>query len=243
MYSYLGLQNISKLTKYSSFIKSISLIRLPGFSGPCIQIRYRTSQYSDQLFIDFGLRCPAHIASSTEKRKSSFFAGRLAAKVGMGALGVSEEDVGVGPRGEPLWPKTVSASLSHTDDTAMCILSCGQYRLGIDVERPMNVTDSYEVKKMIMTKFEQQYFSKFSFGKNCLTTILFSAKECLYKALYPEVQSYFDFLDVETIRVDLLCSEITFRLCKNLCAILPMNTNVVIKWSTFEDIVTYTPNS
>uniref|UniRef100_UPI0026F03213 4'-phosphopantetheinyl transferase family protein n=1 Tax=Lonsdalea britannica TaxID=1082704 RepID=UPI0026F03213 len=51
-----------------------------------------------------------------------------------------------------------------------------------------------------------------------LLTLAFSAKESLYKALYPQVKHYFDFLDVKLVTLDNVRHTFTLEL---LCDLSP----------------------
>lgn len=157
----------------------------------------------------------------------------------MRALGVPEEDIGIGPRGEPLWPPGVSGSMSHTAQAAVCLLALGQHRVGVDVENLLSPAHASEIQRLIMSPAEQTYLAGFNDQQHLLTTIVFSAKECLYKALYPEVRSYFDFLDAEVVQVD--CGRLTLGLRKSLTKSLPTATMIVIHWQAGREVMTYTP--
>lgn len=229
------------------FIASLTTRELPGFSGVCLECRYREEFYTDDLFAVLGVYFPAQIRTAATVRKAAFLAGRLAAKHGLRALGIPEEVVGIGAHGEPLWPGTVSASISHcagsqTLGMALCLLSRGEHRIGVDVEEVMSSAVLSEIKGLILSNAEQRYIATFHGEESSrLATIIFSAKECLYKALYPEVRVYFDFLDVETVKIDFTDSQITLRLLKSLSENLPLGEKIMITWQPGEKVVTYTP--
>jgi len=229
------------------FIASLTTRELPGFTGVCLECRYREQFYADHLFAALGVHFPEQIRAAAAIRKAAFLAGRLAAQHGFRVLGVPKQVVGIGPNGEPLWPEAVSASISHTagnhpTGVAICILSWGRHRVGVDVEDFLSAAVLSEVKELILTPAEQRYIATLN-GKECqVATILFSGKECLYKALYPEVRAYFDFLDAEAIKLDFTNSQITFCLVKALSLSLPPGTRVVIAWQVGEEeVVTYVP--
>ena len=51
---------------------------------------------------------------------------------------------------------------------------------------------------------------------NELLTLTFSAKESLFKALYPQVRCYFDFLDARMVAVDMQRQTFVLALLKTL---------------------------
>ena len=98
-----------------------------------------------------------------------------------------------GERGEPLWPNTVTGSLSHSETIVAAAggLSLDYYGIGLDIENAERSIDS-KIGDIICTEHERERCSSV---KQLLS--LFSAKEAFYKAVFPVWKRYIAFRDVE----------------------------------------------
>ena len=107
--------------------------------------------------------------------------------------------------GCPIWPEGLVGSISHTDAFATAAVApAGVARgLGVDVEPPMSREAADEVARLVASEAETRRVAQAA-GLNRLEslTVIFSAKESLFKALYPPSRRHFDFLDCEVIRID-----------------------------------------
>jgi len=245
-------RNCYDFQKYENapFVGGMALRELPRFLGVCVECRYHVEWYSDDLFAVFGILCPSEIRRAETGRKAAFLAGRIAAQSGLELIGAPQWDVGTGAGGEPIWPPMVRGSISHssrlglTGDSgvAVCALSREQGRVGVDVERLISYEDVMEIGRLVLTPKEQNRWGGCSDeqSKRLLFTITFSAKECLYKALYREVKAYFDFQDVEAVCFDCFRGQAVFRLRKSLTTDLPVGSWFGVFWlEKGEEILTY----
>lgn len=132
-----------------------------------------------------------------EKRKESFYLGRLAAHRALIQAGFSAYWViSSGLKGEPIWPKGLLGSISHTEELALAVVTANKniLALGIDLELQ---------KRKIPLKLKERICSKSEIAwceleqENLRTLIIFSAKESIYKALYPLCNKFFGFKAVE----------------------------------------------
>lgn len=89
----------------------------------------------------------------------------------------------------PIWPKGFIGSISHSKNLVAVALSQDSKHLGIDLE---NIG---RMKNEVFNKISIEEDLKFVNGlsEEELMTLIFSAKEALYKALYPEVKKFFGF--------------------------------------------------
>lgn len=106
-------------------------------------------------------------------------------------IGASTREVLTGEGGQPLWPESIVGSIAHTDAHALvAVAPIAQYRgIGVDVEGAGQVTS--HLGELLITPREQ------SLHVNRDLTLIFSAKEACYKLLYPTVETYVDFREVE----------------------------------------------
>lgn len=133
------------------------------------------------------------------KRQAEFVAGRLCANQCLGQLSVSPiPKILRGYRGCPVWPSPLKGSISHTNGIAVAVVTQASTisSIGIDIEKTLNETATKEVANLVLTSADQSRYvncQKSNMSLEQYTTYLFSAKEAIYKALFPLVQHFFDF--------------------------------------------------
>ncbi len=154
-----------------------------------------------------GLSLPAALECAVPKRKIQFLAGRFCAREAIERLG-SISYGGALPRdsdGCPVWPEDLVGSISHTDASATAAIarSAEARGLGVDVEFVMSREAADEVAPLVASEDETRRAAQAA-GLNWLEslTLIFSAKESLFKALYPPSRRHFDHLDCEVVRID-----------------------------------------
>lgn len=139
----------------------------------------------------------AGIASAVERRQREFAIGRLAARLAIERLGSLAEPgpIPIGPGREPRWPPGHVGSISHTRDVVAAAVGRADTvpSIGIDVATDGSV--ARELHRRILTSSEQAFAA--ANPDLDVATITFSAKEALYKALYPVHACWLGFLDVE----------------------------------------------
>ncbi len=163
--------------------------------------------FRDEDFNAGGIYFPPALYPAAQKRKAEYLAGRLAARRAMAGLGLPVQPVLSAEDRSPCWPHGLTGSISHRSAdgyiTAFCLLGRHSVvrRLGIDCETVMSAEVCQAVKGQFADHAEQSLLATESSRQMiplpALYTLLFSAKETLFKALYPEVRRYFDFLAAE----------------------------------------------
>jgi enterobactin synthetase component D len=182
--------------------------------------QFDKSLFRDELFAQLGIHFPQNLAKAVDKRKSEFLAGRYCAAKAMENCGLPVVDIGIGEKREPLWPPGTTASISHSKNHAVCLLSDAPTTLGlgIDIEIVMPEERAEKLHCMIVDADELQFLQHIELPFNHALTLVFSAKESLYKTLYPQVRRYFDFLDAKIIHLDIVQKTFTLQLKKDLSA-------------------------
>ncbi|WP_336666429.1 enterobactin synthase subunit EntD [Enterobacter mori] len=148
----------------------------------------------------------AELSHAGRKRKADHLAGRLAA-----AYALNERTIpGIGPSGEPLWPDGISGSITHSGTEAMAVVAPYPALIGIDSEAILAENEAREIKDGIIDAQEERVLSRSCYPFALALTLVFSAKESLFKALFPKVKSYMGFdsaritmLDKETLMLAL----------------------------------------
>ncbi|WP_061709490.1 enterobactin synthase subunit EntD [Pseudenterobacter timonensis] len=142
----------------------------------------------------------ALLANAGRKRKTDHLAGRIAA-----AHALPDHTVpGIGPGGEPLWPDGISGSITHSGTQAMAIVTQHPALIGIDCETIPPENEAREIKDGIIDTEEETVLSRSGYPFALALTLVFSAKESLFKALFPQVQAFMGF---EAARVTMLDEE------------------------------------
>lgn len=140
---------------------------------------------------------PASVQRSALKRRLEFCLGRLAARAALADWGLAHHVVDVGPDREPLWPEGIVGSISHVSDTAIAVAAPVQraLRVGIDIETVIDRSIAATLARQVLTPEERQLLelTEFDAGFAPRLTLAFSAKESLFKALFPSVRSFFGF--------------------------------------------------
>ncbi len=129
------------------------------------------------------------------RRKAEFIAGQRCAREALCAV----TDIGTatsphrGADGLPLWPQGTTGSISHSNGYAIAVAaqSSRYYALGIDIEMLQNEKEAIKIAALVLTQNELEKLPQDN--KALAVTAAFSAKESLYKALYPHIYRFYDF--------------------------------------------------
>lgn len=179
---------------------------------------------------------PHSLRRASKKRQQEFIAGRYCALRALQGAG-HELDVEL-PIGEdrlPIWPTGWTGSISHCTSVTMAMAGQASLHssLGVDVEEWMDAHVARSTQSEIGLPGEIALFHDLS--PHHALTLLFSAKEALYKALYPLVRQFFDFKAVQAINVTE--STLTLRLCIDLGERWPCGSDLVVTYAVFPDHV------
>ncbi|MBO2912706.1 enterobactin synthase subunit EntD [Enterobacter sichuanensis] len=141
----------------------------------------------------------AELANAGRKRKAEHLAGRIAA-----AHALPDHTVpGIGPSGEPLWPEGISGSITHSGTQAMAVVvRHPDARVGIDCEAILPDSEAREIQDGIIDAQEAMCLTRSGYPFALALTLTFSAKESLFKALFPQVKNFMDFDCARITRLD-----------------------------------------
>ncbi|CAM3420421.1 4'-phosphopantetheinyl transferase family protein [Parendozoicomonas haliclonae] len=133
------------------------------------------------------------------KREIEFYAGRVCVQNCYAAFGLYHvlpiPDICTISRA-PQWPEGFTGSISHCSGLAVAIVShnTSYSSLGIDIEQVPTQERAVDLADMVLTNREHTYRPlELNFSE--WFALVFSAKESLYKMLYPITRCQFDFLD------------------------------------------------
>ncbi|WP_213989866.1 4'-phosphopantetheinyl transferase superfamily protein [Sodalis sp. dw_96] len=163
--------------------------------------RFDTLRYRDADYALHGIALPPSIADAARKRRSEYLAGRVVAAQVLRALGAGSFPLPAGKDRAPCWPEHLQGSLSHNATLAVCLgrrLPRQEVRgVGIDVETLIPDARATELWPGIISTEELHLLEGATLPFAVGLTLAFSAKESLFKALYPLVKRYFDFQDAK----------------------------------------------
>lgn len=166
-----------------------------------------------------GIVLPPGLANAVLKRKVEFAAGRCCAMQALQALGYGgRETLPIGQHRAPLWPEGFVGSISHGDGQALAVAAASRDwgGIGIDIERLLDHDAAQPLVPYLMTPAELDIGSAAGMSLERWLTVVFSAKESLFKALYPYVGRYFDFLDAEVCALQPARDALTLQLATTL---------------------------
>lgn len=192
-----------------------------------LHIRHYNVQYfASEIFATQGIDYPESVRRSVTKRQSEFLAGRICARDALLDTDLIEENVptiDIGSHRSPVWPKGYLGSISHTSSIAACVVARqDQFRyLGLDIEQIVDQSTLADIASMVGKGAEWNLFNRNQAEQKPTTelseaqklTLLFSAKESLFKAVYPKVLQYFDFDRATLVRWLPNAQKLVLRLC------------------------------
>jgi 4'-phosphopantetheinyl transferase EntD len=130
-------------------------------------------------------------AAMVDKRRIEFTHGRICARAAMAQLGLPAHAIGKGSNREPVWPAGLTGSITHTGELAAAVVARldSLTSIGLDIEG----TDVLGASEAALVCLPEENLPHD--GERAKQ--LFSAKEAVYKCLYPLVGTYIDFLEME----------------------------------------------
>ena len=126
-----------------------------------------------------------------EVRAAGYSSGRRVARHALGQIGI--EDWPVTARGRmPVWPPQVVGSITHSRTLALAIVGpLGRFAgIGVDLELEHRVTSRLAGRVLVEREHRR-------LAEEDWATMLFGAKEAVYKAVNPAVGEFLNFEDVE----------------------------------------------
>lgn len=143
----------------------------------------------------------ACVASATAKRRREFAAGRACARLALARLGVPEAPLARNEDRTPRWPSGVVGCISHCAGYCGAAVARREFAtgLGLDVEVVGRVRPA--LLPRICTAAERDALASLGRererGEVDWSTLLFSAKESVFKCYYPLTRVPLGFHDVE----------------------------------------------
>lgn len=135
----------------------------------------------------------------------------------------------------PIWPKDWIGSISHSPVGAIAIVGKSSFTpvLGIDMHWMRDLPADLSAFRLVAKRSEYAFVDRLSPTERHV--LIFSAKEALYKALFPVIR---DVLDFSAARVSAFSlGTITLKLRHNWNHIFQKNREFIVRWSLCRDHV------
>ncbi len=144
------------------------------------------------------IELPRQLIRAVPKRRLEFLAGRSCAVAALRRLvpDVRADAIPVGTDRAPVWPAGVLGALTHSDGFAAAAVALVKdaHGVGLDSERIVSAEGLEAIATQAATAEEIVALGA-DLDEAVMLTLVFSAKESLFKCLYPRVRRYFDFHD------------------------------------------------
>ncbi|AEB42802.1 4'-phosphopantetheinyl transferase [Micromonospora maris AB-18-032] len=131
---------------------------------------------------------------AVDSRRRDFTAGRVCARRAMAMLGLPAVAVPAGPDRSPVWPPGTVGTITHTK--GYCAAAVGRTSeiraVGMDAEQHRVL--GAEVSRLICLPEEEEQHDRLPSGV-AWSTVVFSAKETVYKIWHPIVGDWLGFHD------------------------------------------------
>lgn len=169
-----------------------------------------------QIWQQYDLARPDYLLNAVPKRLNEFYVGRILAHAILQQHFDCSDSITSMSERLPIWPKGFKGSISHSNNKLVVAVSAQADYLGIDIEHIVDESFAKDSAALILTQSEQALWQTgqiqgLSFCE--YLALIFSLKESLYKAVYPVVQSYIDFLEASVEHIDIENQAVTLSFC------------------------------
>lgn len=133
-----------------------------------------------------------------QKRLREFVAGRSCARLALATLGLQGVGIPVGPDRAPVWPAGVVGSIAHTGHLAVAAVAPSTLvtALGIDAESALALERDLWSR---VCRPEELAWTATQSDPALAATLLFSAKESIFKCLWPQTRIFLEFGDLSVM--------------------------------------------
>lgn len=183
-----------------------------------VKALFDLSRFDERLFRVCDLPAPIHLSHAVRKRRAEYLASRVIVRYALERMGVEAVILANDADRVPVWPEGISGSLTHTHQNLAVLLSPGGSKrlLGVDCEKVMRREIAEEMQNVIVTAEEKRKLLECGLPVATAMTLAFSAKESLYKALFPTLRQYMDFSAAEITGLIPATGKVSLRLTASL---------------------------
>ncbi|TLX46246.1 phosphopantetheinyl transferase [Pseudoalteromonas phenolica] len=202
-----------------------------------VVLEFDAESFVPHSFEQFKQPLPERIKKAVHKRQAEYLAGRLCATQALTALNIDNPIVHTADDRVPIWPAGTFGSITHTKGIAGAIagLQDRATAVGIDVEKLMKDSQETKLQTHILRDDEKTQFHELGKQVTHPLSVIFSAKESIYKALYPFVKKYFGFDKAKLIAFN--DTILTFKIMHNLSKQVQTGLEVNVHYQIIDDLV------
>ncbi len=135
------------------------------------------------------------IDSMVPTRRNEFIHGRVCARAALDKLGFPAQAIPVGADRAPIWPEGVVGSISHCGPVAAAATAHRHEFAGLGIDLETDEPLDSATLQLICRPSEQNWLQEtddpLRFAK-----LIFSAKESIYKSIWPTIRHFVDFKDI-----------------------------------------------
>lgn len=138
----------------------------------------------------------------SKKRLNEFLAGRICALNALDLLGFPQEILPIEKNKTPKWPAGITGSITHTRNKASAVVlpSVLNLFLGLDLEDIFTKNIATELEGKILLKNERRFLNLENYSE--IITLIYSAKESVFKAINSITFRFLDFKEIEIIELN-----------------------------------------
>lgn len=168
------------------------------------QCQFSIEAYQDDDFDRFDVYFPPRLQRAVTKRRSEFLAGRVCAQHSLGQLEISGTVGSADKRRDPLWPQGSTGAITHSHGLAAALTGPTDHwqGLGLDIEHWIEPSSARHLASAILQPHEIALLEDDDSNFAHQLTLIFSAKETLFKALNPLTGTSFYFHDASLLELD-----------------------------------------
>ena len=163
---------------------------------------------------------PDHLHRAVLKRQVEFMAGRICAQQAIEALtGHKPDDIPAQPDRTPGWPPGIVGAITHTTHYAAALVASDLdfQGIGIDCEGMLSAANlNLQGHICRPQELDTLQATHPNWSPEHLLTLVFSAKESLFKCLYPQVGKFFGFAAARVLNLDPIHKTFVIQLEKTL---------------------------
>lgn len=153
--------------------------------------------YADRAADRTELLAPAElqaVSAAVHSRRSEFSTSRWLARRALQELSLPSLPIPAGPARQPVWPDGAVGSISHSGTVCAAMVGRAQEYRGVGLDLELVDGLEAELADIVLAPCEPA-----GYREGHLLRLVFSAKESVYKCLYPLRGVFIDFQDVQIV--------------------------------------------
>ncbi len=176
-------------------------------------------------------------------RRAEFLAGRRFARAAIASCAPERGPARVpsGPERTPRWPDGIVGTITHTRTLAAAAVARAHEARGLGLvnEERMATPIARQVRDQVATVAELRIGQNgLSLDEASTLTLIFSAKEAVFKCLFPIVGRYFDYLEAALVEIDDLARVCTLAIETDLGGGIGRGTRLHVRFAIDALLVT-----